>query len=123
MAADGGDPEAQCDLGLLFLAAGRPGAALYWLRLAAEHFYPEAMFWLGRCLIAGAGVEADERAGRDWLKRASDHGHAIARHLLGFLDDPAARLARRALDPASTEVALDALERELVLKVLEETGR
>ena len=118
LAADHGEAEAQCDLGLLFLAAERPAEAVDWLERAARHYYPEAMYWLGRCLVAGLGVAPDEAAGLAWLRKAADHGHTLARHALAFLHDPAARLALGAHSPAALDAALDAVERRAVAAML-----
>lgn len=119
LAADRGEAEGMCDLALLLLAADRAEEAVAWLRRAADKFYPEAMHWLGRCHLAGLGVAADAALGRHWLARAADHGHVGARHLLGVLNEAAADEAEA---PAQREAALDAAERALVMRVLEETA-
>lgn len=76
--ADAGNAEAENDLALLFLANGKPRAAIYWLELAAKQDYPDAMHWLGRCHIDGNGVLQDENLGMMWLAKAAAHGHAIS---------------------------------------------
>lgn len=82
VAADCGDPEAQNDVAMLFLAAGRPKAAVYWLELAAEQGYADAMHHLGRCHLDGSGVPRDEHLALMWISKAAAHGHAIAREQL-----------------------------------------
>lgn len=77
--ADRGDAEAQNDLGLMFLAHLEPERALYWLKLAADQNYADAMHWLGRCYIDGNGVARDDNLGIMWLSKAAAHGHAISR--------------------------------------------
>lgn len=82
VAADAGDPEAQNDVAMLFLAAGRHKAAVYWLELAAEQGYADAMHHLGRCHLEGLGVPRDEHLAVMWIAKAAAHGHAIAREQL-----------------------------------------
>ena len=77
-AADAGSAEAQDDMGQLFLAAGRPTAAMYWLKQAAQQDYPNAMQCLGRCYLFGEGVQRDENLALMWLAKAAAHGHVIA---------------------------------------------
>lgn len=81
-AADVGDPEAQNDVAMLFLAAGRHKAAVYWLELAAEQGYADAMHHLGRCHLDGSGVPRDEHLAIMWIAKAASHGHTIARQQL-----------------------------------------
>lgn len=118
LAADGGEAEAQCDLGLLLLGQGRAEDALGWFEAAARQDYPEGMHWLGRCLIAGQGVAVDEKRGIDCIARAANRGHPTARRMMPFLYDP----ARPVLSPAEMDAALDRIERRLVLATLEETA-
>lgn len=113
--ADAGDPEAQCDLALLFLAQDRPADALGWLEQSASRLYPEAMHQLGRCYIAGNGVAADEQVGTTWIGKAAARGHVIAESLNRYLKD-ASRLPTA---PAQLESELDAIERKIVLSSLE----
>lgn len=82
VAADAGDPEAQNDVAMLFLAAGRPKAAIYWLELSAEQGYADAMHHLGRCHLEGSGVPRDENLAIMWIAKAASNGHAIAREQL-----------------------------------------
>jgi hypothetical protein len=77
--ADAGDPEAQTDLALLFLAANKPKGAIYWLELAIKKDYANAMYYLSRCYIDGTGVARDENLGLMWLSKAAVHGSVIAR--------------------------------------------
>lgn len=113
--ADAGDAAAQCDLGLVLLGQGRPADAMNWFEQSARLECLEGMHWLGRCLIAGQGVTADERRGIDWIARAANHGHATARAMMPYLYDP----ARPALGPADLDAELDRIERKVVLDALE----
>lgn len=119
VAADAGKAEAECDLGLLLLVGGgRSSNGVAWLDKAARQFYPEAMYWLGRCLIAGRGVEEDVAAGVGWIEKAADHGHVIAVRLAGYLDE----VTHSSLSGVALDAALDMIEREVVLKALVETA-
>lgn len=116
--ADAGNADAQCELALLFLAQELPEEAVRWLEAAAQQNCLEAMHWLGRCHIAGTGVPADEKAGMEWIARAASRGHATAPHMLRYLTKP----DRSPRDPIALEAALDAIDREIVVRVLNETA-
>lgn len=88
--ADAGDAEAQDDIGQMFLAAGKPAAALYWLEQSAGQDYPNAMQRLSRCYFAGDGVPKDEYLAIMWLAKAAAHGHAIAQAQMHALFNTAA---------------------------------
>lgn len=118
LAADAGEPPAQCDLGWLLLEHGLAAEALTWMERAAKAFFPDAMHTLGRCLIAGQGAEADRRAGAEWLCRAADQGYAVSRPLAAWLRSGAADT----LSAADCDAALDALERERVFAALRATA-
>jgi uncharacterized protein len=80
--ADAGDALAQTDAAVLFLQAGRPLAALYWLELAAKQDQAEAMYWLGRLhfdeTLSASGVPQDFNVGMIWLAKAAAQRHCIA---------------------------------------------
>lgn len=118
VAADAGDPDAQCDLALLFLAQGFAADAVPWLEAAARQYHAEAMHWLGRCHIAGNGVPADEKTGAGWIAKAARRGHSTAPHMLRHLES-----ADRPRGPAAVEAALDEIERRVILKALDETAK
>lgn len=77
--ADSGDTDAMTDLALMLREAGEDAAALPWLQQAADAGHPDAMHWVGRALVAGDGMPADQARGLDWLRRSADAGHAISR--------------------------------------------
>lgn len=116
--ADHGDAEAQCDLGLLFIAQSQPAEAVRWLGLAASRLYPEAMYQLGRCYIGGSGVVADDKAGMEWIARAAGFGHIAARQISSYLED----ISRPTLPPVALVAELDAIERRLVIRILNQTA-
>lgn len=118
LAADAGDIGAQCDLALLFLSHEQPAEAVQWLQGAARHYYPEAMHWLGRCLISGQGIEENTEEGIAWLRRAAERSHATATHMIAWLDAP----DTPALRGPQLEAELDRIERQIVLATLAETA-
>ena len=123
VAADAGEAEAQCDLALLFLKAGRPTGALYWLELAAAQSYPEAMYWLGRCHVSGGGVPRDENIGISWLARAASHGHVIAREQMQALQGRNGQaVAPLASGGGGLDGLLEAIEKRVVADALRETA-
>jgi len=77
-----GDPEAQFQLGLVWLDAPedvrRPGQALRWFRQAARQRYAPALFALGFMHESGDGVEADATRAASFYLRAADLGHPAA---------------------------------------------
>jgi len=77
--ADAGDRGAQNDFGQRLLSLGRPVAAVYWIRLAAEQGCADAMQWLGQAYATGEGVERNDYLALMWIARAAAQGHAIAR--------------------------------------------
>jgi len=83
--ADAGEAEAQNDTAMLFLSAGRPRSAIYWLERAAEQDYPDAMQLLAGCYLAGAGIDKDEHLGLMWLAKAAAKGHLIARQQMAAI--------------------------------------
>ena len=100
--ADGGDAQAQAEVGALFAVAAVQAlvpaspaqsaaaaakktacaeAALYWLVQAAEQNQADAMQWLAVLYAAGYGEESAQNAQHlavMWLAKAAAHGHAIA---------------------------------------------
>lgn len=116
--ADAGQAEAQCDLALEFLMQKMPAEAVQWFKAAARQHYPEALHQLGRCHIAGTGVEPDEAHGIALITQAASLGHSTAKHQVHFLMNP----TRPLLPPAELEAKLDAIEQKVVLSVLHETA-
>lgn len=116
--ADAGQAEAQCDLALEFLMQEMPTEAVQWFKEAARQNYPEALHQLGRCYIVGNGAKPDEAQGIEWITRAAALGHQTAKHQVHYLTDP----TRTPLPPAELEAKLDAIERKVVMAMLDETA-
>ena len=77
-AADAGKPEAQNDLGVLFLENNKPQSAICWLELAAKQDYVNAMHLLGNCYLKGNGLAKDNNLAIMWIAKAASLGHPIA---------------------------------------------
>ena len=77
-AADAGKPEAQNDLGVLFLENNKPQSAIYWLELAAKQDFVNAMHLLGNCYLKGNGLAKDNNLALMWIAKAASLGHPIA---------------------------------------------
>ena len=83
--ADAGAADAQNDTAMLFLSAGKPRCAVYWLENAAKQDYSDAMQLLATCYMAGTGVAKDEHLGLMWLAKAAAKGHVIAREQIAAI--------------------------------------
>jgi len=122
LAADRGDAEAQCDLALRLLELERLGSARDWFARSARAGYADAMCWLARDLLVGRCGERDDAGGVLWLSQAAACGSPLAEALLIELHGAVCRKARAAADLETLETRLDAVEREVLLRVLNETG-
>ncbi|CAA9892017.1 Sel1 repeat-containing protein [Candidatus Methylobacter favarea] len=76
--ADSGDPDAQNDLGLLFLENEQSKTAVHWLELAAGQNVSDAMQLLGDCYLQGKGRPKDNNLAIMWIAKAASMGHSIA---------------------------------------------
>jgi TPR repeat protein len=88
IAAGFGDPEAQTQLGLLYLQPGFESSkaqALRWFMRAAASGFPRAEHNLGLMYTLGMGVPADRDQAIHWFRRASQHGLAASKANLGVL--------------------------------------
>lgn len=78
--ADQGNPNAQCDMGLLFLEAGKPTSARYWLEQAAKQRHADALCWLAHLGFASASAQhALPEQALAQLTQAASLGHPIAK--------------------------------------------
>jgi len=80
--AEAGNPEAEFNLGLVYLQGdGTPkdaAKAAAWLEKSALQGYAEAQFRLGRMYARGEGVPTDLAKAFGWIERAAGQGHAEA---------------------------------------------
>lgn len=77
--ADCGDAEAQNELGVIFLEAGKTGIAFDWFQEAAKSNHPDAMHWLFKYYVCGSmGVERNDPLAFSWLIASASKGHIIA---------------------------------------------
>ncbi|CAI06125.1 hypothetical protein ebA7 [Aromatoleum aromaticum EbN1] len=114
---DAGDAESQCDLALLFLLRDRPHIAMPLLNLAAKDDYPEALYQIARCHIAGKGVPRDGNAGIMWLARAASRGHSVAQEQMRVVRESGTGTDLDALD-----ALLERIEQRVVFAALETTA-
>lgn len=78
-AAIDGDAPSQTGVALIFLSQNKPNQAIYWLNLAVQQNFPDAMNFLGRCYIEGNGVSKDENNGIILITKAAALGHSISK--------------------------------------------
>ncbi len=115
--ADAGDAVAQCDVALMWLAAGRADDAVPWLVRSAKQHYPDAMCYLGRLCLSGEGIARDRDAGLMWLSHAAVKRHVLAPSLLAFLQSAEGQSCCQADDPSALNAALDDVERQILLNL------
>jgi hypothetical protein len=85
--ADQGGAEAQNDLGIVLLQAGRQAGALALFTMAADQDHPDAMHFLYQCHQRGMGTDVNNTLAMMWLSKAAAHGHKIAQaQLNGMLN-------------------------------------
>ena len=89
LAAAKGDPEAQCNLGDMYLygegVPEDPTEAVRWYRLAAEQGFAMAQFNLGGMYMSGEGVPEDDTEAVRWYRLAAEQGLQYAQSMLGVL--------------------------------------
>ncbi len=92
--AEAGDADAQVELGYGYEHVGynptnppwiNMPEAVKWYRLSADKGNPVAEYCLGRCYLAGKGVELDEEQGLEWVRKSADQNHADALNELARL--------------------------------------
>jgi TPR repeat protein len=86
--ADGGEAQAQLDLGMLYASGTWVGKdlkrAAKWHRKAAEQGLPRAQYQLGLDYAAGEGVKTDTATAVAWFRRAAEQDLAEAQFSLGL---------------------------------------
>lgn len=87
--AQGGDPEAQYQLGVVYLkgngAEKNPTLAYKWIEKAAEQGYAEAQYALGAMHHAGRDALQSFALAFKWFERAAQQNHAEAQYSLGIM--------------------------------------
>ncbi len=89
-AANGGNPEAQFYLGVMYESGVRGNdisVAAKWYRMAAEQGHVEAQARLGVLYYRGEGVERDPAKAAQWYAMAADGGSAQAQYNLALMYD------------------------------------
>ncbi len=87
-AAEQGDPEAQCNLGLCYIGGKgvekSAAEAAKWYRKAAEQGSARGQNDLGVCYENGEGVEKDAVEAVKLYRKAAEQGYAVAQNNLGL---------------------------------------
>ena len=85
--AEGGDPEAQFELGRRYLQGvgleRNDVMALHWIRAAAEQGFARAEAGLAWMYAVGRGVARDDAQAFAWYRRAAENGFMVAQRMLG----------------------------------------
>jgi len=80
--ANGGDPDAQCRLGLMFFDGDHvpedKAMASNWFMKAAQQGHAEAQMNMARLLLEGDGVEQDIEYGMRFLEMSAEQGHVLS---------------------------------------------
>lgn len=93
-AAEGGNLEAQVELGKKLLHLGEDflptttrdnTVAIKWLTMAANQNHSDSQLALARVFSRGLGVKADIATAAEWYRKAADNGEAVAQWDLGQL--------------------------------------
>ena len=89
--AEGGDPRAQFNLGVLYdegrgVTRDRSKAIEWWTR-ASENGDPQAQHNLGLAYLAGTGVPRDFKQAIHWLKKCAEQGIPRSQYTLGRIYD------------------------------------
>ncbi|MEQ8496836.1 MAG: tetratricopeptide repeat protein, partial [Gammaproteobacteria bacterium] len=112
--ADGGDGQAQTQLGVMYTfghgVPADPEEGRFWLRQAALHGVREAQLNLGTLYARGIGTPEDPVQAWAWLSLAADGDHAIAARAQAEVAErlDAAALARARDEAARLREALGA---------------
>jgi hypothetical protein len=87
--AQSGDPEAQYQLGVLYLKGSgverNPALAYQWIGKAAEQGYAEAQYALGAMHHAGRDALQSFPLAFKWFERAAQQNHAESQYSLGIM--------------------------------------
>lgn len=76
--ANQGHVEAQMLLAYILDKSEENAAAVDWYRKASDSGAPKAHYYLGLMLVAGEGVEKDEKQGADLIQKAAEGGYPRA---------------------------------------------
>ena len=89
ISAEQGQPEAQFELGNLYIIGGEVTVdlekTLHWFTLAGEQSNFNAQYNLGVMYMNGQGVEIDYEKAVSWFRRAADQGDIVSQYSLGAM--------------------------------------
>ncbi|KAL6193256.1 hypothetical protein ACLB2K_034340 [Fragaria x ananassa] len=79
-AAEAGDRNAQCNLGIWYLQVEPPNPkeAVKWLYLASFQGHVRAQYQLAICMYQGRGADRNMKEAARWYLRAAEHGYVRA---------------------------------------------
>jgi len=80
-----GDPNAQYELGLIYVGRDDIEAAT-WFEKAAEQGFADAQYELGRLYQKGHGVEESTNLAKEWFQKAAEQNHEAATNALSELN-------------------------------------
>ena len=83
-AAELGDADAQCSLGVYLANEGEYDAARKWFERAAAQGHIGAMYDLGNVYDQGHGVELNKATAAEWFRKAALKGFAVAQNSYGY---------------------------------------
>ena len=123
-AADQGNAEAQCNLGLCYAkgvgVTKDLAEAVKLFRQSAEQEDAKAQYNLGRCYARGYGINKDSAEAFKWFRKAAEQGNVLAQYNLGWCyikgvgiakdETEALKWYRKAAEQGNTD-AKDALEK------------
>lgn len=81
-------------------AAHDPATQFYWMKIAAEHKYPQAENDLGYLYSTGTGVAADDKEAFGWFVKGAQDANATAQYNLGLMYKTGRGIDRRDLNAA-----------------------
>lgn len=88
-AAQNGNAEAQCLLGLFYLhgmgVQKDVHKGMQWLRKSADQGYLDAQFNLGLITLRGEAGPKDEKQATQWFRKAAERGFPKAQYVLGMM--------------------------------------
>lgn len=82
-AAEQGDAQAQCNLGLTYMFDFEYAQAFYWIKKAADQGNAQALNSLGHMYQNGDGVEVDQKLALECFQKAAEKGFIRAQIELG----------------------------------------
>ena len=122
--ARNGEAQAQLEAGFAFYRNNNPVRAAYWFHAAARQGVAEAQYNMGRCHLAGYGVEKNPHAALEYFEKAAAQGlppaglETAKLYLTGIAADPDVSPPRKAV-AADEKKAIVLLEKAVGKRYLQ----